>query len=83
MKRRRTRPTRIRAVAQDEEPVVTADAAISTEEEAIMRKAAHECPVPKPRGIIGKALGFGGSQMEQVQPGKRKDPPRIEIRRQD
>ena len=23
-----------------------------------MRKKAHECPVPKPPGIIGRVLGF-------------------------
>lgn len=31
---------------------------ISEEEKAIMRKKAHECPVPKPPGIIGRVLGF-------------------------
>ena len=28
-----------------------------TETEAMMRKA-HECPVPKPKGIVGRVLGF-------------------------
>lgn len=31
---------------------------ISEEEKAMMRKKAHECPVPKPPGIIGRVLGF-------------------------
>ena len=34
----------------------------STEEELneseMMLKKAHECPVPKPKGIIGRLLGF-------------------------
>ena len=34
----------------------------STEEESseseMMVKKAHECPVPKPKGIIGRVLGF-------------------------
>lgn len=33
---------------------------ISEEEKAMMRKKAHECPVPKPPGIIGRVLGFKG-----------------------
>lgn len=33
---------------------------ISEEEKAVMRKKAHECPVPKPPGIIGRVLGFQG-----------------------
>ena len=31
---------------------------ISEEEKAFMRKKSHECPVPKPPGIIGRVLGF-------------------------
>ncbi len=31
---------------------------ISEEEKAMMRRKAHECPVPKPPGIIGRVLGF-------------------------
>lgn len=31
---------------------------ISEEEKVMMRKKAHECPVPKPPGIIGRVLGL-------------------------
>lgn len=31
---------------------------VTEEEKAVMRKRAHECPVPKPRGVIGEVLGF-------------------------
>ena len=31
---------------------------ISEEEKLAMRRKSHECPVPKPKGIIGKVLGF-------------------------
>lgn len=43
---------------------------ISEEEKAVMRKKAHECPVPKPPGIIGRVLGFQGedSRGEQSRP---------------
>lgn len=28
------------------------------DEEVLRRKNLHECPVPKPRGLIGEVLGF-------------------------
>ena len=31
---------------------------ISEKEMAEMRRKAHECPVPKPPGIVGRILGF-------------------------
>ena len=34
-------------------------------ERAIMEKRAHQCPVPKPSGVIGKALGFGRDRNEK------------------
>ena len=44
-------------------PQSTADDEVSTflqlEEEAQrLAKAGHECPVPKPRGVLGELLGF-------------------------
>lgn len=43
---------------------------ISEGEKAVMRKKAHECPVPKPPGIIGRVLGFQGEDCrgEQSRP---------------
>ena len=81
VKRRRTRPIRTKGVSQDEESVLGAQTAVSVEEEVAMRKAAHECPVPKPHGIIGKLLGFKSPEAEQVQSNKGEDTPTIEIRR--
>ena len=40
---------------------------ISEEEKAVMRKKAHECPVPKPPGVIGRVFGFKGGDGEQEQ----------------
>lgn len=40
---------------------------ISEEEKVMMRKKAHECPVPKPPGIIGRVLGFKGGDCDQEQ----------------
>ena len=40
---------------------------ISEEEKAIMRKKAHECPVPKPPGIIGRVFGYDGEDSGEEQ----------------
>ena len=40
---------------------------ISEEEKDRMRKKAHECPVPKPPGVIGRILGFNVEDREEVQ----------------
>lgn len=40
---------------------------ISEDERAIMRKKAHECPVPKPPGIIGRVLGFKNEDSKEEQ----------------
>ena len=41
---------------------------ISEEEKAMMLKKAHECPVPKPPGIIGRILGFQDDDSRKEQP---------------
>ena len=41
---------------------------ISDEEGAALRKKAHECPMPKPKGIIGEALGFTRGQETEERP---------------
>ena len=38
---------------------------LSEKEEAALKKRAHECPVPKPRGIIGQVLGFKSAEKEE------------------
>ena len=41
---------------------------ISEEEKVFMRKKAHECPVPKPPGIIGRLLGFKSEEGTEEEP---------------
>ena len=41
---------------------------ISEEERISMRKKAHECPVPKPPGFIGRALGFRSEDSTEEEP---------------
>ena len=41
---------------------------ISEEERAMMRKKAHECPVPKPPGVIGRILGFQDEKRREEHP---------------
>ena len=38
---------------------------MSEEEKDRMRKKAHECPVPKPPGVIGRILGFNVEDKEE------------------
>lgn len=40
---------------------------ISEEGKDRMRKKAHECPVPKPPGVIGRILGFNVEDREEAQ----------------
>lgn len=35
------------------------------EEQLAMRKRAHECPIPKPKGAIGEILGIQKRREEQ------------------
>lgn len=35
------------------------------EEAAILAKKAHQCPVPKPTGLIGQVLGFGSDKRDR------------------
>ena len=41
---------------------------ISEEEKIFMRKKAHECPVPKPPGIVGRLLGFKSETGTEEEP---------------
>ena len=41
---------------------------ISEKEKDRMRKKAHECPVPKPPGVIGRILGFNVEDREEERP---------------
>ena len=69
-RRRRRRRTSEGAIEEDS----TAESSnqiplqISEEEKDFMRKKAHECPVPKPPGIIGRLLGFKGEDSREEKP---------------
>ena len=57
-KRRRRQPTDGSKENHGREKEYSALPMISEEEKLAMRRKSHECPVPKPRGIIGQVLGF-------------------------
>ena len=40
------------------DPTGATSSSISVEEQLAARNRAHECPVPKPRGVLGRFLGF-------------------------
>ena len=61
-RRRRRKPAGDAEVDTTEEKPDEYDA---INERAIMEKRAHQCPVPKPGGKIGKALGFGRDRNEK------------------
>ena len=57
-KRRRRRPADCSKEDHDGGKRELAMPVISEEEKLAMRRKSHECPVPKPKGIIGEVLGF-------------------------
>jgi len=44
---------------------------MSEEEKELMRKKSHECPVPKPRGLVGGVLGFKKEETAEKLPSPR------------
>ncbi len=67
-KRRRRRPTDGSEENGGGEKGNLALPVISEEEKLAMRRKSHECPVPKPRGIIGEVLGFKKEETAQKAP---------------
>ena len=69
-RRRRRRPSA--EASNDERPGTCKEKHMplymTEEERAMMRKKAHECPVPKPPGIIGRLLGFQSEDSRKEQP---------------
>lgn len=55
-RRRRRKPTRDESIEMRKEKSETSGTA---DEEALLARKAHQCPVPKPTGLIGQVLGFG------------------------
>ena len=69
-RRRRRRPTSQASVEEDTrtDSRNQIPLQISEEEKVFMRKKAHECPVPKPPGIIGRLLGFKSEDSTEEEP---------------
>jgi len=61
-RRRRRKPTSGENVDMKDDKLGTVDMA---EEAAILAKKAHQCPVPKPTGLIGQVLGFGSDKRDR------------------
>ena len=55
-RRRSTHDSGSRDAGGEQEELVIAD--ILEKEQLAMRKKSHECPVPKPRGVVREILGF-------------------------
>lgn len=70
--RRRRRRRQHRTTMQHEESGENVEQALgggATEDHGeAMRKRAHECPIPKPRGLIGEVFGFKKQEVEQEAP---------------
>ena len=67
--RRRRRPTETpKALGSNGEGELASSPGISEEEQIMMKKQSHECPVPKPGGLIGEVLGFGKGETHEKPP---------------
>ena len=83
-RRMRRRPIAANGSRSDEseEDVLSVEAAEGVEK--VVRKKAHECPVPKPRGIIGEVLGFKKEKPnEQLQRQRVETKPLPRLRKDD
>ena len=67
-KRRRRRPADGSTEKHGRGKEYSALPVISEEEKLAMRRKSHECPVPKPRGIIGQVLGFKKEENAETVP---------------
>ena len=61
-RRRRRRPTSDDNVEVKDEK---SDALGVADENAILARRAHQCPVSKPTGLIGQVLGFGSDRRDR------------------
>jgi len=61
-RRRRRQPTSDENFDVREEKSGTVGTA---DEEALLARKAHHCPVPKPTGLIGQVLGFGSDKRDR------------------
>ena len=73
-RRRRQRPAESDCDSDSDENTGKSTTDLLKEEAAMMRKESHECPVPKPTGLIGEVLGFKKDKTETA------SMPRIETR---
>jgi cytochrome c oxidase assembly factor 2 len=61
-RRRRRKPTSDESIEMRKENSETSGTA---GEEALLARKAHQCPVPKPTGLIGQVLGFGSDRRDR------------------
>lgn len=81
-RRRRRRPQQSSPSDQPEEDG-EGDPATLPNEQTKPEKNAHECPVPKPRGLVGEMLGFGKEVKEAPRPRVLVETRKEERRQQD
>ncbi len=70
---RRRRRRRSEAAIEGQEPEglagkMSEQQGETQEEEVLRKKSPHECPVPKPRGLIGEVLGFKDAEERVSRP---------------
>ena len=82
-KRRRRRPADDSEETNGGEKGDLALPVISEGEKLAMRRSPHECPVPKPRGIIGEVLGFKKEETAEKAPRPRIETTNVSRPRKD
>lgn len=67
--RRRKRRIETNGVDEEEDDVEVTSISLAEEGERI-KKQGHECPIPKPGGIVGEVLGLGkrDDRMKKLRP---------------
>ncbi|MCJ1462877.1 hypothetical protein MMC07_001481 [Pseudocyphellaria aurata] len=65
---RRRRRTQQKSLSDQPGEEGEGDTATILSEQAIPEQKAHECPVPKPRGLVGEVLGFGRGEKDTPRP---------------
>lgn len=66
--KRRRRRKQQKSLPDQPEKAAKGETATMLNKQAIPEQKTHECPVPKPRGLVGEILGFGRRETETPQP---------------
>lgn len=72
-RRRRRQPQTSHITSNEQDDNAIAVQGLGEEDAILAPKTPHECPVPKPRGLIGEVLGFNKEKLPR---------PRVETTRQ-